>query len=72
VMVWMYYSSQIFLLGAEFTWVYAHRFGSLQGGSDAQRTSARPGRSPAQTAALPTATRAGATGPVERRRGAQR
>jgi hypothetical protein len=26
--VWVYYSAQIFLLGAEFTWVYAHRYGS--------------------------------------------
>ena len=24
VLVWVYYSAQIFLLGAEFTWVYAH------------------------------------------------
>lgn len=28
VMVWVYYSGQIFLLGAEFTWVYAHQSGS--------------------------------------------
>lgn len=28
ILVWVYYSAQIFLLGAEFTWVYAHRFGS--------------------------------------------
>jgi len=28
VLVWVYYSAQIFLLGAEFTWVFAHRFGS--------------------------------------------
>jgi membrane protein len=28
VMLWTYYSSQIFLLGAEFTKVYAHRHGS--------------------------------------------
>ena len=31
LLVWMYYSAQIFLLGAEFTWVYAHRFGSRAG-----------------------------------------
>lgn len=31
VMVWVYYSAQIFLLGAEFTWVYAHYFGSRRG-----------------------------------------
>jgi membrane protein len=28
LMVWVYYSSQIFLFGAEFTWVYANEFGS--------------------------------------------
>jgi membrane protein len=28
VMVWVYYSAQVFLLGAEFTWVYAHSHGS--------------------------------------------
>lgn len=28
LMAWVYYSAQIFLLGAEFTWVFAHRFGS--------------------------------------------
>jgi membrane protein len=31
VLLWVYYSAQIFLVGAEFTWVYAHRFGSRQG-----------------------------------------
>ena len=31
LLIWVYYSAQIFLLGAEFTWVYAHRFGSRQG-----------------------------------------
>jgi membrane protein len=30
LLVWVYYSAQIFLLGAEFTWVYAHRFGSMR------------------------------------------
>ncbi len=28
LLVWVYYSAQIFLLGAEFTWAYAQRFGS--------------------------------------------
>ena len=28
LLMWVYYSAQIFLLGAEFTWVYAHRLGS--------------------------------------------
>jgi membrane protein len=31
LLIWVYYSAQIFLLGAEFTWVYAHRYGSRQG-----------------------------------------
>jgi membrane protein len=31
VMVWVYYAAQIFLLGAEFTWVYARHFGSRRG-----------------------------------------
>jgi membrane protein len=31
MMVWVYYSAQIFLLGAEFTWVYAHTYGSRRG-----------------------------------------
>ncbi|HEY0822097.1 MAG TPA: YihY/virulence factor BrkB family protein [Rhizobacter sp.] len=31
VLVWVYYSAQIFLLGAEFTWVYAHSHGSRRG-----------------------------------------
>jgi membrane protein len=31
ILVWVYYSAQIFLLGAEFTWVYAHRHGSRVG-----------------------------------------
>ena len=36
VMVWVYYSAQIFLVGAEFTWVYAHERGS-------RRTDSRSG-----------------------------
>jgi membrane protein len=31
ILVWIYYSAQIFLFGAEFTQVYARRHGSLQG-----------------------------------------
>jgi membrane protein len=31
VLVWVYYSAQIFLMGAEFTWVYSHTFGSRKG-----------------------------------------
>lgn len=28
IILWVYYSAQIFLLGAEFTWLHAERFGS--------------------------------------------
>lgn len=28
LMLWVYFSAQIFLLGAEFTWVFAHQYGS--------------------------------------------
>jgi membrane protein len=31
MMVWVYYSAQIFFLGAEFTWIYAHAYGSRRG-----------------------------------------
>jgi membrane protein len=31
LIVWVYYSAQIFLLGAEFTWVYARSHGSRRG-----------------------------------------
>jgi len=31
LLLWVYYSAQIFLMGAEFTWVYAHRYGSRKG-----------------------------------------
>jgi hypothetical protein len=44
LMVWVYYSAQIFLFGAEFTWVYAHELGSRRG-------QARPRAAGAATAA---------------------
>jgi membrane protein len=28
VLIWVYYSAQLVLMGAEFTSVYAHRYGS--------------------------------------------
>jgi membrane protein len=31
LLVWVYFSAQIFLLGAEFTWVYSHKYGSNAG-----------------------------------------
>ena len=31
LLVWVYYSTQVFLMGAEFTWVYANLYGSRKG-----------------------------------------
>ncbi|HEY5898458.1 MAG TPA: YihY/virulence factor BrkB family protein, partial [Burkholderiales bacterium] len=44
LILWVYYSAQIFLFGAEFTWVYAHELGSRRG-------QARPRAASAATAA---------------------
>jgi membrane protein len=44
LLMWVYYSAQIFLLGAEFTAVYAHRFGSLR--AQADRAPASESRGP--------------------------
>ena len=30
-LLWVYYSAQVFLFGAEFTWAYSHKFGSRKG-----------------------------------------
>jgi len=35
VLLWVYYSAQIFLFGAEFTWVWSHRHGSRRPQADA-------------------------------------
>lgn len=43
VMVWVYYSAQIFLIGAEFTWVYAHERGSRRA-ARASKTAHVPSR----------------------------
>ena len=45
IFVWVYYSAQIFLLGAEFTWVYARKFGSMRNMDEPKKpedTSLRP------------------------------
>jgi membrane protein len=69
VFVWVYYSAQIFLIGAEFTWVYANTFGSMRHEPKAalQATHAPPGLpavgdvpmtpSPAAAQAVPPARR---------------
>jgi membrane protein len=50
VFVWVYYSAQIFLLGAEFTWVYAKTFGSMKDTVAATSSSTREIPSAAITA----------------------
>ncbi len=59
VLVWVYYSAQIFLLGAEFTWVYAHRCGSRRG-------ELRPGALPALTPQPDPSRQTSATAPIRR------
>ena len=51
VMVWIYYSAQIFLLGAEFTWVYAHERGSRRGQPQAKENLAEA-KAPVPQAAM--------------------
>jgi len=50
VLVWVYYSAQMFLLGAEFTWVYSYRYGSRKGKEIPERASNVPARAKAATA----------------------
>jgi membrane protein len=52
VMVWVYYSAQIFLLGAEFTWAYAHASGSRRGQSQ-EKQNLGEATAPAAPAARP-------------------
>ena len=47
VFVWVYYSAQIFLLGAEFTWVYAHVLGSRRAAPGPPAAPEAPSRSEA-------------------------
>ena len=42
LLAWVYYSAQIFLFGAEFTWAYAHAFGSRQGAEPQPQPTAAP------------------------------
>ncbi|MEO8134312.1 MAG: YihY/virulence factor BrkB family protein [Betaproteobacteria bacterium] len=57
ILVWVYYSAQIFLLGAEFTWVYAHRYGSRR---DEQYADVPTGQS------RPVPTKSGAANSLEK------
>jgi membrane protein len=52
LLAWVYYSAQIFLLGAEYTWAYAKSHGSKKGGSQVGATTATQGsagRAPARS-----------------------
>jgi membrane protein len=42
MVLWVYYSAQIFLLGAEFTWIYAKRYGSRKATDSAPHTKVAP------------------------------
>jgi membrane protein len=44
LLLWIYYSAQIFLLGAEFTRMFAYAHGSRIRNSDVPRAAGRPGR----------------------------
>ena len=46
LMVWVYYSAQIFLFGAEFTWVYANKYGSRSAAHAAKEKAEPPVLSP--------------------------
>src|SRR5512141_693910 len=50
LLVWVYFSAQIFLLGAEFTWVYSHEYGSKAAQSGQKSASAVPHSSDGTTA----------------------
>jgi membrane protein len=54
VLVWVYYSAQIFLLGAEFTWVFAHTVGSHRP-ADAHRSNGGDGSASSIAAGKPPA-----------------
>jgi membrane protein len=42
IVLWVYYSAQIFLLGAEFTWIYAKRYGSRKATTSTPHTKVAP------------------------------
>ena len=44
LLVWVYYSAQIFLLGAEFTWVYAHEHRTPDQAADEQAAPSATGK----------------------------
>ena len=59
VFVWVYYSAQIFFVGAEFTWVYAQIFGSKRGTAAAAEAKADIARAESGSVPRPTPSRSG-------------
>lgn len=45
LLVWVYFAAQIFLLGAEFTWVYSNKYGSKAAQTGKKSSQAVPSRS---------------------------
>ena len=65
VFVWVYYSAQIFLLGAEFTWAYATSLGSMKGVAKASEPSAStPASAPVSSRSSLPAAPTSATSPA--------
>lgn len=48
LLIWVYYSAQIFLLGAEFTKVWAHHYGSQRGREIKKPEAGSPSPAPAK------------------------
>ena len=46
LIVWVYYSAQVFLMGVEFTWAYSNTFGSRRGGPAPEAAPAIPRLAP--------------------------
>jgi len=60
VLLWVYYAAQVFLLGAEFTWVYATEHGSLKGTRSenaGRKGAAKPAYASAQGESVPASER---------------
>ena len=68
LLAWVYYSAQIFLLGAEFTWVYAHTLGSLKAVQRPPAAAPVPSRSGDDAATALAASRAAVAGTIARER----
>ena len=64
LLAWVYYAAQIFLLGAEFTKVYADEHGSVAGAKAVASTRATAAAAEAGTDAAPAMVAAGAVAPV--------